>query len=58
MGTNFATVYAAITIGYLEEKLYTEIKKVFGTDFGNYFEKSGNDFLMIVLYRGQNPFKN
>ena len=45
MGTKFAPVYATLTIGYLEEKLYTEIKNVFGTDFGNYFEKNWKRFL-------------
>ena len=39
MGTKFAPVYAILTIGYLEEKLYEEVKARFGDDFGNYFVK-------------------
>lgn len=45
MGTKFAPVYATLTIGYLEEKLYEEIKSVFGTEFGNYFQKTWQRFL-------------
>ena len=45
MGSKFAPVHATLTIGYLEEKMYTEIKNVFGTDFGNCFEKNWKRFL-------------
>ena len=44
MGTKFAPVQATLTIN-LEQKLYTEIKNVFGTDFRNYFENNWKRFL-------------
>ena len=39
MGTKFAPVYATLTIGYLEEKLYDCIKTSYDTEFYNYFKK-------------------
>ena len=45
MGTKFAPVYATLTIGYLEEKMYREIKKTFGINFGNYF---GNNWKLFL----------
>ena len=45
MGTKFAAIFATLTIGYLEETLYREIKKTIGTDFGNYFENNWKRFL-------------
>ena len=45
MGTKFAPIFATLTIGYLEETLYREIKNTFGTDFGNYFENNWKRFL-------------
>ena len=36
MGTKFAPVYATLTIGYLEEKLYTIIETNYDTEFQRY----------------------
>ena len=36
MGTKFATVYAALTIGYLEETLYEEARTLHCKNFGDY----------------------
>ena len=38
MGTKFAPVYATLTIGYLEEKLYDCIETNYDTEFYNYFK--------------------
>ena len=45
MGTKFAPVYATLTVGYLEQKLYTEIETTFGSEIGTYFIKNWKRFL-------------
>ena len=45
MGTKFAPVYATLTVGYLEQKLYTEIETAFGSEFGTYFIQNWKRFL-------------
>ena len=45
MGTKFALVYATLTVGYLEEKLYKEIETYFGSEFGTYFINNWKRFL-------------
>ena len=45
MGTKFAPVYAALTIGFLEELLYDKVIAVFGNDFGIYFQMNWKRFL-------------
>ena len=45
MGTKFAPVYSTLTIGYLEELLYEQIKTVFGNDLGDYFSQNWKRFL-------------
>ena len=45
MGTKFAPVYATLTVGYLEEKLYKEIETYFGSEFGTYFINNWKRFL-------------
>ena len=37
MGTKFATVYATLTIGYIEIKLYKKVAEVFMNEFGQNF---------------------
>ena len=45
MVTKFALVYATLTVGYLEEKLYKEIETYFGSEFGTYFINNWKRFL-------------
>ena len=45
MGTKFAPVYATLTIGYLEEKLYTIIETNYETEFQRYLKKYWKRFL-------------
>ena len=45
MGTKLTPVYANLTIGYLEELLYEQIKTVFGNDLGDYFSQNWKRFL-------------
>ena len=45
MGTKFAPIYATLTVGYLEEKLYKEIEMYFGSEFGTYFINNWKRFL-------------
>ena len=45
MGTKFAPVYATLTIGYLEEKLYTIIETNYDTEFQRYLKKYWKRFL-------------
>ena len=45
MGTKFAPVYATLTIGYLEEKLYTIIETNYDTKFQRYLKKYWKRFL-------------
>ena len=45
MGTKFAPVYATLTIGYLEEKLYTIIETNYDTEFTRYLKKYWKRFL-------------
>lgn len=45
MGTKFAPVYATLTIGYLEEKLYNTIETKYDNDFYQYFKKYWKSFL-------------
>ena len=43
--TTFAPIYATLTIGYLEVKLYEKVTEVFGDEFGNYFVTNWKRFL-------------
>ena len=45
MGTKVAPTYATLTIGYLEQKLYKEIEKEFGVEFGEQFRLAWKRFL-------------
>ena len=45
MVTKFAPVYATLVIGYLEEKLYAQIRENVGEHFKWYFIKYWNRFL-------------
>ena len=45
MGTKVAPTYAALTIGYLEQKLYSKIAEEFGQTFKIEFEKVWKRFL-------------
>ena len=45
MGTKFAPVYATLTIGYLEEKIYTIIETTYDTEFQRYLKKYWKRFL-------------
>ena len=45
MGTKFAPVYATLSIGHLEVKLYEKVTEVFGNEFGKYFITSWKRFL-------------
>ena len=45
MGTEFAPVYATLTIGYLEEKLYSIIETKYDTDLYHDFKKYWKRFL-------------
>ena len=45
MGTKFAPVYATLTVGYLEQKLYTEIETTFSSEIGTYFIQIWKRFL-------------
>ena len=45
MGTKVAPVYATLTIGYLEEKLYEKIEGTFHSEFANHFIKCWKRFL-------------
>ena len=45
MGTKVAPTYAALTIGYLEQKLYNKIAEEFGQTFKIEFEKVWKRFL-------------
>ena len=45
MGTKFAPIYATLTIGYLEVKLYEKVTEVSGDEFGNYFVTTWKRFL-------------
>ena len=45
MGTKFAPVYATLTIGYLEEKLYAIIETKYDTEFQRYLKKYWKRFL-------------
>ena len=45
MGTKVAPTYAALTIGYLEQKLYSKIAEEFGQTFKTEFEKVWKRFL-------------
>ena len=45
MGTKFAPVYATLTIGYLEIKLYKKVTEVFGNEFGQNFQTNWKRFL-------------
>ena len=45
MGTKFAPVYATLTVGYLKQELYKEIKSSFGLEFGAYFINNWKRFL-------------
>ena len=44
-GTKFAPIYATLTIGYLQVKLYEKVTEVFGDEFGNYFVTNLKRFL-------------
>ena len=44
MGTKFASVYATVIIGHLEQKLYFQAEEKFRNN-GKYFEKHCNRFL-------------
>ena len=54
MGTKFAPVYATLSIGHLEVKLFEKVTEVFGNEFGKYLLQAGNDSWMIVSSHGQN----
>ena len=54
MGTKFAPVYATLTIGYLEVKLYEKVTMIFGNTFRDYFTSDWIDILMIASSPGQN----
>ena len=45
MGTKFAPVYATLSIGHLEVKLYEKVTEVFGNEFEKYFITSWKRFL-------------
>ena len=45
MGTKSASVYATLTIGYLEEKLYTIIETDYNTEFQQYLKMYWKRFL-------------
>ena len=45
MGTKFAPVYATLTIGYLEEKLYTVIETDYDAEFQQYLKAYWKRFL-------------
>ena len=45
MGTKFLPIYATLTIGYLEVKLYEKVTEVFGDEFENYFVTNWKRFL-------------
>ena len=45
MGTKFAPVYATLSIGHLEVKLYEKVTEVFGNEFGKHFITSWKRFL-------------
>ena len=45
MGTKFAPVYATLTIGYLEEKLYTVIETDYDAEFQHYLKAYWKRFL-------------
>ena len=45
MVTKFEPIYATLTVGYLEEKLYKEIEMYFGLEFGTYFINNWKRFL-------------
>ena len=56
MGTKFAPVYATLVIGYLEEKIYSQINMAI-TVLMN-LSVTGKDFSMTVLYRGLSQSQN
>ena len=58
MGTKFAPVYATLTTAYLEENCIQKSRTSSVPILETILRRIGNGFLMIVLYRGQNPFKN
>lgn len=45
MGTKFAPTYATLVLGYLEEKLYSEIETKFGQEFATYIKNNWKRFL-------------
>ena len=45
MATKFAPVYATLTIGYLEEKIYSIIEAKYDTNFYHDFKKYWQRFL-------------
>ena len=47
MGSKCAPIYATLTVGYLEEKLYKEIQMYFGSEFGTYFINNWKRFFDI-----------
>ena len=58
MGTKFAPVYATLTIGYLEEKLYTIIETNYDTEFQRYLKNIGNGFWTTASFHGPSLKKN
>ena len=40
MGTKFAPVYANLVLGYLEEKLYTDLEQIYYQEFAILFQNS------------------
>ena len=57
MGTKFAPVYATLTIGYLEEKLYTIIETNYDTEFQRYLKKYWKRFLDDCFVPWTNIYK-
>ena len=45
MGTKFAPVYANLVLGYLEEKLYTDLEQIYDQEFANKFRSLWKRYL-------------
>ncbi|MCG7879609.1 MAG: GIY-YIG nuclease family protein [Candidatus Thiodiazotropha endolucinida] len=58
MGTKFAPVYATLTVGYLEQKLYKEIETTFGSEIGTYFIQNWKRFLDDCFLPWTKSFKD
>ena len=58
MGTKFAPVYPTLTIGFLEEKLYTIIETNYDTEFQRYLKNIAKDFWTTALFHGPSLKRN